>query len=426
MKHLFLSRIAGLALCMLSLSACQQHDLPQTSPTNTTPEAGKSIELQFEGEALSFVYDQSQARMIGLAFDESHPKYLPHIDVQGASFNTILYFRKKGSTNPADFFTVTLKDSQWEVRKFEKGADNVGKIYLSTLDGSTYAAPNLKVPAGKNAPVTGETWEIAAILGESDAPFSVPGIQGKDDGVFWVQGPRIATAVSQNMVTKSLPKVTMNIPYYSAWKEITIEAGSTVQAKFNAKLHFISAGALVHYRIERTLNSLDKANMDRGILPSSGPVHLLFSTNLGTLFGAGEFRQGDNDFHWVGLDRSQLTNDPNFTPIISGWNTADHITQPDPSGYAVPQFHFNGEAPVHILAFVVPAATAVANPLTTLKRYNDLGTKDHIGFHFLRKEEVTGSNDSYKSQIDSHLRAVERGKVHYGVLVTKSLIPSPQ
>lgn len=420
-------RSASLALGLLFLGACQQNDLPQSEVTTTTqPTANQVISLAVEGAATPLVYNQtskSQARTVGLKFDEQHAKYLPGLTLKNSTFKTIVYLRKKGSTDPADFYHVILSDTDWKTRKMKEG-----KIFIATYDEnvSTSTGPTLAIPAGKHAPQPGETWEVAAILGESDAPFAVSGIQGSGDGVYWMQGPRITVGASKDYVSKTLPEVKMNIPYYSPWKEYTVDSFGRLQTKFS----FVCAGSLIHYRLERILTEMEKAGRGWPPVPYPGGdmrPDLVFSTNLGTLFGACEFRQGDNDFHWVGLDRESLTKDPNFTPFPVGPRLNPATNQyepayatPDAYGYSIPSFTLMGEAPAHILIFVVPSATAPASPLTTLKRHPDSAPSPSLARH----GQAPGRN--YGEKVESRLSAAVRGKVHFGLLDVKTQQGAPQ
>ena len=55
-----------------------------------------------------------------------HGHLRPRIDFALSSYHTKLYLRRKGSTDPKELFSVTIKDGEWQVRDVEGNKIHLG------------------------------------------------------------------------------------------------------------------------------------------------------------------------------------------------------------------------------------------------------------------------------------------------------------
>lgn len=382
MKTTKLTRLALLPLVLAGWTACQhQEGLPTSEPVRHEAATSQRLQLSLTAQTdpLTIVSMDGERptgkpRTIGFRFDETHPKYLPHITIQQASFQTSLYLRKKGSADPADFIALTVGDATWKTRtETERG------IYLaSRAPEDAHSTIDFELPSGKHAPQAGEQWEIAAIMGEGD-PNTSGAFDPVKKSIYRIEAPRYAFT-RESIETHKIFPTKMDIPYYSDWQDLQIDEHGTL----GVSLHFKCVGALFHYRLIYRLQSPfapppgakpGKPTDETVALGGTNPK-LQFETNIADLAGACDFTESGG-LHWV--------------------------TKPFPLLHLDNVRMYEG-APTHLLIFGVPKSETVSAPRTVLK-------SESWSFQ-IRKEPTDNSQDYWVST----LAAAQRGRVHYGLL----------
>lgn len=456
MKQLTHLLSLALLLSLCTITSCRDERLDPLSALEQHSAAAQSssrhLRLSLDANTIPLSYESpSGTRAIGLAFDPKHPKYLPHITLEQSSFETMIYIRKKGSTDIKDFFAATLRSEDWKTQtQTERG------IHLDTrAPGQVHSTLDIEIPEGKNIPKPGEQWEVAAILGTSDLPAKpVFGEDHRIKNIFYVDQMRFAIA-QEDAETGEIEHVKMDLPYYADWTTLELDKTATT---LGGHLNFRCVGALVHYRLQRIYTD-DQRQMEKrrleslrnnprptppGFIPApvpsphpgapgvppapkapgkpsalrSTPVNIPFgatmevfefTTNLGYWLGACDFsKQGG--LHWAGRE---------YNPPLNQWGY--------PTGrrgvhsITVPML---AEQPVHLLFFVVPHDHAPAVGSTILQPTVGYGSAHKLIREKTRPRDAHGPDTYYNSK----LGAVVAGKVHYGQLYlhTYEVYSSPQ
>ena len=173
----------------LIFAACQ-HEAPSLPADKTLQDkalqdtAARSFDLSISTDVdLPAGLAKSTGRGARFVLEEGkHGHLRPRIDFALSSYHTKLYLRRKGSTDPKELFSVTIKDGEWQVRdvegnKIHLGIGQNGKPYLRKdapimMDNTIFG---VRVVTGfhpfdaiehypKKDPLFGEEWEAAAII----------------------------------------------------------------------------------------------------------------------------------------------------------------------------------------------------------------------------------------------------------------------
>ncbi|WP_455107420.1 hypothetical protein [Porphyromonas sp.] len=206
-KHIAKTVIWSLVATFV-FAACQHEDLstPQQSTLDQTPKksSGRTIQLSISTDVnLPAGLLKSIGRNVRFVLEDGKKNHLrPRIEFALSSYQTKLYLRKKGSTDPKDIFSVTIEDGDWQVRdiqgnKIRLGAGTNGNQLLEKevpsndpLIPSDYYPKNLpqaqtndagEVVRDGNGKIVWEEWEAAAIVCEGDRPAV-----GKRDRGDWI------------------------------------------------------------------------------------------------------------------------------------------------------------------------------------------------------------------------------------------------
>ncbi|WP_455519350.1 hypothetical protein [Porphyromonas sp.] len=207
-KHIAKTVIWSLVATFV-FAACQHEDLstPQQSTLDQTPKksSGRTIQLSISNDVnLPAGLLKSIGRNVRFVLRDGEKNHLrPRIEFSLSSYQTKLYLRKKGSTDPKDIFSVTIEDGDWQVRdiqgnKIRLGAGTNGNQLLEKevpggdpIMPSDYYPKNLpqaqKDDAGDvirdgNGKIVWEEWEAAAIVCEGDRPSVGKSANGK----YWI------------------------------------------------------------------------------------------------------------------------------------------------------------------------------------------------------------------------------------------------
>ena len=347
-------------------TACSHED-PSPKETSTHSEATEKTsekEIAFSITAdISLPAEQkaSSAREVYLYLDLDDAKHRPHIDFsyRNSNYQTKLYLRKKGSTDPKEIFSVTIDNKDWVKKDVSEG-----KIKLSREEGALLHkelptnypfAPADHFP--KVEPKKGEQWEAAAIICVGDKPAtynkdpqslaagylshwpamevasrvsaqpgtgkyynenSFSGDKYKDafrqDGI-WLIYPRVASFSYKDKAAYSVNRglrgtsfySQMDIPFCADWTPVQMneQKGKLV---LGISLKAKSPGSILHYELNsstgsaRALNSTHRQTF-RGSGAGAGsydPMKLVdnLETNAGTHYGALWYDQKGTTFHW--------------------------------------------------------------------------------------------------------------------------------
>lgn len=171
----------------LIFAACQ-HEAPSLPADKTLQDkalqdtAARSFDLSISTDVdLPAGLAKSTGRGARFVLEEGkHGHLRPRIDFALSSYHTKLYLRRKGSTDPKELFSVTIKDGEWQVRdvegnKIHLGIGQNGKPHLRKLEpvmGGGIVAGfhpfDAREHYPKKEPLFGEEWEAAAIICKGD------------------------------------------------------------------------------------------------------------------------------------------------------------------------------------------------------------------------------------------------------------------
>ena len=366
-KRIVLAMALPLATACI-FTACSHEDLsPKEKSTHSeATEKTSEKEIAFSITAdISLPAEQkaSSAREVYLYLDLDDEKHRPHIDFsyRNSNYQTKLYLRKKGSTNPKEIFSVTIENKDWVNKD-----PSEGKIKLSREEGNLLHkelptnypfAPADHFP--KVEPKKGEQWEAAAIICVGDKPAtyktdpkslaagylsrwpamevasrvsaqpgtgkyynetSFSGDKYKDafrqDGI-WLVYPRVASFSYKDKAAYNANRglrgtnfySKMDIPFCADWTPVHMnEKGGKLVLGISLKAK--SPGSILHYELNsstgsaRALNSTHRQTF-RGSGGGAGggsydPTELVdnLETNAGTHYGALWYDQKGTTVHW--------------------------------------------------------------------------------------------------------------------------------
>lgn len=185
-----MAKAVTLSLTTAFIFAACQHEAPSLPADKTLQDkalqdtAARSFDLSISTDVdLPAGLAKSTGRGARFVLEEGkHGHLRPRIDFSLSSYHTKLYLRRKGSTDPKELFSVTIKDGEWQVRdvegnKIHLGIGQNGKPYLRKdkpimMDSKVFG---VRIVTGfhpfdaiehypKKEPLFGEEWEAAAII----------------------------------------------------------------------------------------------------------------------------------------------------------------------------------------------------------------------------------------------------------------------
>ena len=142
-----MAKAVTLSLTTALIFAACQHEAPSL-PADKTLQDKALQDTAARGFDLSISTDidlpaglaKSTGRGARFVLEEGKHSHLrPRIDFALSSYHTKLYLRRKGSTDPKELFSVTIKDGEWQVRdvegnKIHLGIGQNGKPHLRKLE----------------------------------------------------------------------------------------------------------------------------------------------------------------------------------------------------------------------------------------------------------------------------------------------------
>lgn len=183
-----MAKAVTLSLTTALIFAACQHEAPSLPADKTLQDkelqdtAARSFDLSISTDIdLPAGLTKSTGRGARFVLEEGKHSHLrPRIDFALSSYHTKLYLRRKGSTDPKELFSVTIKDGEWQVRdvegnKIHLGIGQNGKPHLWKLKptmGGVFVAGfhpfDAREHYPKKDPLFGEEWEAAAIICKGD------------------------------------------------------------------------------------------------------------------------------------------------------------------------------------------------------------------------------------------------------------------